>query len=369
VEVSTPGRESELADWAAEWLRERLPPAWEIQLSDREEATERGDAVIDLRGANAYATIVVEAKRAVAPRDVERMLGAVGRRLRALGPQLPILVVAQWLSPRTRRLLTAEGLNYLDQTGNASIRLENPAVFIQTDGATRDPAPGQRPRARLRGPKAGRLIRTLVDVRPPYGVRELADAAALAPGYVSRLLDALDEEALVERGRRGRVENADVPGLLRRWAESYDVFKTNETATFIAPRGASDALAGLQNAGGEAAAAVTGSFAAVRLAPVAAPALLVAYCDDVDAIASRLDLLPADQGSNVALLRPFDPVVWMRTEVADGIRYVAPSQAAVDGLTGTGRMPAEAEALLTWMDENEQRWRRESLSADRDEQP
>ena len=30
-------------------------------------------------------------------------------------------------------------------------------------------------------------------------------------------------------------------------------------------------------------------------------------------------------------------------------RYVAPSQAVVDCLTGTGRMPAEGEAVLEWM--------------------
>lgn len=108
--------------------------------------------------------------------------------------------------------------------------------------------------------------------------------------------------------------------------------------------------------------AVTGSFAAVRLAPVAGPALLCVYTENVNALAEPLGLIPTDEGANVALLRPFDPVVWQRTDRQDGIRYVAPSQAAIDCLTGNGRMPAEGEALLEWMLANEQQWRLDSLA-------
>jgi hypothetical protein len=45
-----------------------------------------------------------------------------------------------------------------------------------------------------------------------------------------------------------------------------------------------------------------------------------------------------------------------------GVFYVAPSQAAVDCLTGAGRMPAEGEALIAWMVENESRWRLHSIA-------
>ncbi len=353
--------ENDLVVWTLAWLRERLPPEWAIELSTRGfgAAGGRPDAAIEVRTMNVQSTIAVEAKRSLAPREVDRLLGGVGRTLRALTP-VPILVVAPWLSARTRILLAAEGLNYLDQTGNAAIRLDNPALFIRSEGASRDPAPAHRSKARVRGPKASRLVRTLVDIRPPYGVRELAEAAQLAPGYVSQLLDALDEDALVERSRRGRVEEVDVPGLLRRWAATYDVFKANEGTAFLAPGGAAQILARLADPK-VARTAVTGSFAAVRVAPVAAPALLTVYCEDGGTLAQALDLLPADQGANVVVLRPFDPVVWVRADESDGVSYVAPSQAVVDCLTGNGRMPAEGEAVLSWMRDNEQAWRRDAL--------
>ena len=142
----------------------------------------------------------------------------------------PLLVVAPWLSKRTQELLAAEEINFIDLTGNARIELANPTVYISSSGAARNPAPSPAGRARVTGYKAARLVRLLADVRPPYGVRELAEAAKLAPGYVSRLLEALDREALVERPRRGQVEAVDVPGLLRRWAETYDVLEDERGA-------------------------------------------------------------------------------------------------------------------------------------------
>jgi hypothetical protein len=253
-------------------------------------------------------------------------------------------------------------MNFVDLAGNALVRLENPAVYVKSTGATRNPTPMPRGRARVRGPKAARLIRLLADVRPPYGVREIAAAAELAPGYVSRLLDALDREALIERSRRGRVEVVDVPSLLRWWTETYDVFRTNTTRTFIAPTGAEQTLTVLSASERSSQIAVTGSFAAGRIAPVASAALLVAYCDDIAPIVDMLGLLPADEGGNVALLRPFDPVVWDGTTEHAGVAYAAPSQVVVDCLTGTGRMPAEGEALLSWMTENESSWRYPSLA-------
>jgi len=207
-------------------------------------------------------------------------------------------------------------------------------------------------------------VRLLADVRPPYGVREIAAATGLTPGYVSRLLETLDHEALVDRAARGRVVAVDVDGLLRRWAESYDVLSANEAATYVAPSGARDALGRLPASDAARGVVVTGSFAAVRLAPVAAPALLAAYCDEPERVAEALALLPADEGGDVVLLRPFDVVAKERAVAGeDGITYAAPSQVAVDCLTGTGRMPAEGEAVLGWLRADEARWRRASLAA------
>ena len=359
----------DLVGRAVAWLQERLPASWEVERASRVELREasggRADGALDLRGPSGVnVTIAVEARRTFGPRDVDHLQGSLGRVFRTLAGNIPILVVSPWLSQRTQELLRNEGINYLDLTGSALLLLDNPTVIIETQGAFKDPCPAPRSKARIQGPKAGRLVRMLVDVSPPYGVRELGEAADLNPGYVSRLLDALDDEALVERSARGRVESVDIAGVLRRWAGAYDVFKSNRARSYLVPAGVSPTLPRLASL--DERFAVTGSFAAVRLAAVAGPALLTAYCDDPAGIADALDLLPTDQGANMVLLQPFDLVVWERTLTDGGITYVAPSQTAIDCLTGNGRMPAEGDALVQWMTDNTEAWRLPALSALRD---
>jgi hypothetical protein len=70
-----------------------------------------------------------------------------------------------------------------------------------------------------------------------------------------------------------------------------------------------------------------------------------------------LNLLPAEQGADVHLVRPADEGVFARFSTSDRIRWVAPSQVVLDCLGGTGRMPQEGEAVLEWMTENEEAWR------------
>lgn len=306
--------------------------------------------------------MLLEAKAAVSPRDVEALV----HRLRGLQPQsgptgapdvVPALT-ASWLSPRTRGLLEAAGVCYLDLTGNVFLRMDQPAVLVRTSGAEKDPAPPARGEVTLRGAAAGRVVRLLTDVRPPYTATEIASRAGVSLPYTSRLLTMLDREALIRRGPRGRVEHVEWADLLRRRAESYQVFSTNTAHSFIAPQGARDMVQRLGGATEEFYRAVTGSFAiGAEQDRVAAPSQLVVYVDDVDATASELGLLVADEGADVVLLDHFDFAVVDRLEDRDGYRVVRSTQIVLDCLTGNGRLPAQGEALLGWMSRNGDQWR------------
>ena len=85
---------------------------------------------------------------------------------------------------------------------------------------------------------------------------------------------------------------------------------------------------------------------------------VTAYVADPAEAASRLDLRPTDSGANVVLAANTDDFAFDRARDVDGLRVAAVSQVAVDLMTGPGRNPAEAEALLDWMEENEDAWRR-----------
>jgi hypothetical protein len=369
--ISDPANSTDegLIDRAISLLRSILPAEWQVERQAPLQAEGRADdALLVLRISSQHVQrILVEGRRTFAPRDVDTILGRRLAVIRQATGELPMLVVAPWLSERSRRRLTEAGLNYLDLTGNMRIVITNPALFIERTSTTGPPRT-QRSAPALRGPKAGRVVRLLADVAPPYGVLELAAASGVTPGYMSRLVDMLDREALVERTRRGGVTSVDWAELLRRRADSYSVLETNAVTRYVCPNGAAFAL--------EAARDLhlpkvwlTGSFAAEQIVKVAAPTLLLLYATGgIEELVRVADMLPADEGANVMILSPYDSVVteggsrWVMAPLPPTVPLVACTQLVLDCLTGPGRMPAEGEALLAWMAEKESSWRLGSLA-------
>jgi hypothetical protein len=268
---------------------------------------------------------------------------------------MPIAVVAPYLSPRAREVLDAERIGYIDLAGN--IRLDMQNLYIEIERTNRNPNSEPTPAPGLRGAMTGRVVRVLVDAFPPFALTEIASAAGIDRGYTSRILESLNEQALIEREPRGKVTDVDWPALLRARANYLDLLGRRTTKGYIAPTGAQSALDALARRNPEGLWAVSGSFAAVRFAAVAAPALLVLYAMNPVVLAGDLGLLEADQGVNVALIRPTNYGPFDRTEPVDGIVWAGISQVVLDCLSGNGRMPAEGEALIEWMMQNEVTWR------------
>lgn len=355
---------NDLLDQAIQVLSGLLPTDWKVERQNQK-------SQMTGRDVDGFLTVVApggtglsffaQSRASMSPRVVHEMVGGPIQALQTQGTLL--LAVAPWLSEASQKLLTEAGWSYVDLTGNIWISTTNPASFIHLQGATRNPAPRSRGALRLGGARTGRLLRFLCDVRPPYGVREVAAATGLNQGWVSEILKTLYDEGLIDKsGPRGVVTAADPEKIIRRWADTYDLFRTNGSRSFIAPNGARRCLQELVELGDAASRwELTGSFAAVTFAPVAAPGLLALYAGNPPDLERRLRLLAADTGADVVLLSPFDAVVGNCSSVRNGIPTVAPSQLAVDCLTGTGRMPAEGEALLAWMSEHETEWRIPSI--------
>lgn len=64
-----------------------------------------------------------------------------------------------------------------------------------------------------------------------------------------------------------------------------------------------------------------------------------------------------DKGANVLLAAQRDDVSFLRTRTVDGVVVAAPSQIAVDFLTGPGRSLSEGQAVLDWIESHEREWR------------
>src|SRR5207244_2618229 len=79
---------------------------------------------------------------------------------------------------------------------------------------------------------------------------------------------------------------------------------------YLARQGTRALLNGIAERQPDPSATITGSFAAVRSAPVAAPALLVVYTLKPRDLAAELQLLPTETGADTVLIRPDNEVVF-----------------------------------------------------------
>ena len=327
-----------------------------------QESRRRIDAIWEIRDPGGVSSdVIVEAKASpVEPRLVDSVVS----QLKALsnpasergGAPPALMLVSSYLSPLTRERLAEAGISYADSTGNTRFSVNRPAVFIETQGADKNPFREDRPLRSLRGGRAARVTRGLLDYRPPFGTRELAAEIASSPAMVSRVSNLLEPDEIVSReSPRGRIVSVDWEALARRWAEDYDFASSNTLTTWLEPRGTGALFGRLREATFQY--TVTGSFSAYRFAPVAEPRLATLYVNDPETEAESLGLRPAETGGNVLLVAPFDPVVFERADYDDGIAYARVTQTLLDLMTGPGRGPAEAEALLEWMRDKEDRWR------------
>lgn len=360
--------ETRLIGTTAKEIGARLPPRW--RLLDRmgsaaarlAQESMRPDAIWQVRDPDGRASDVIVEVRA---NPVEpRLVGSVVSQLKAWssaanerGTASPAyMLVSTYLSPLTRERLTEAGISYADSTGNIRFSVDRPAVFIEIQGADRNPFREERPLRSLKGGRAARVARGLLDYRTPFGTRELAAEIASSPAVVSRVSGLLEpDEIVTKESPRGRIVAVNWEALARRWAEDYDFASSNTLTTWLEPRGTGALFSRLREAAFRY--TVTGSFAAYRLAPIAEPRLVTLYVDDPETAAEALRLRPAETGGNVLLVVPFDPVVFERAECDDGIAYTRVTQTLLDLMTGPGRGPAEAEALLEWMRDNEDVWK------------
>ncbi|HET8535610.1 MAG TPA: hypothetical protein VFL73_00400 [Solirubrobacteraceae bacterium] len=357
LERAQPTSESDLLRILADEVGRRIPPGWESDL--RLIPQGRGpDAILSLRGPDgSEGSFSVAAKTTINTRDVPALLDSMRRMLDKTTDEPNLLVIARYLAPRTRDRLREASASFADATGNLRLASARPAVFIEGAGASSDPWRGpERQTKTLKGRPAAKIVRALVDFRPPYGVRELSKISGASLGSTYRVVDFLDREALIRRDDKGAVVDVDWPALLSRWAEDYEFQRSNQVTSAFEPRGTPRLLDALSS-GVAGRYAVTGSAAAARVAPVAETRLTLLFAEDPAGLLEELDLRSSGP-PNVLVARPFDDVVFDRTIEDGGLVYTAFSQAAADLLTSPGRGPAEAEALISWMKGNEDVWRR-----------
>ena len=142
---------------------------------------------------------------------------------------IPVLVVP-YLGDRGQQTCRAEGIGYIDLSGNCYLRWNSVYIDRVREGA-RPSIPKRAPS--LFSDKASLVIRSALDsLGRPQQVRELARQLGLSPAWVSEVL-----KRLISAGYAARVDERTVISrpldLLSDWAESYSFARRNDLRSFF----------------------------------------------------------------------------------------------------------------------------------------
>jgi hypothetical protein len=359
--VRAPTSERDVLRRAAELIAERLPQTWTSELREQTAgARSRTDAVLAVEAPDGNcALVVIEVKRSLETRDafpIAEQLNVLSSEFAEGGTVATGLLAAPYINPATRDRLTELGVGYADATGNLSLRLDRPALFLRDIGADKNPwrGPG-RPRGSFKGGNAARVIRALADFAPPYSVPKLVRLAGSSSGVTYRVVEFLEREDIVRREPRRGIVEVDWRRLIERWSREYGFALSPSATAFLEPRGVERTLERLRDS--DLKYALTSSSAGQFYAPYAPVRALSVYVTSIDEAATALGLRAAPTGGNILLAVPEDVVAFERTTTFDRVTVAAPSQVAADLLGGPGRAPEEGRVLLDWMEENEPAWR------------
>lgn len=359
IDPNSPPSEREIVEQAGRAIRAALPRGWAFRDDYRPvSSSDQGKfrSVFRITAPDgSTGELQVEARSIISPKDVPYLLDQMDL-WQEEEPKSP-LIVARYLSPNTREAIEERNASFVDTTGNVSVSLNRPAILIKTQGTNKDPyRTPERRTSSLKGLPAARVIRALIDCKPPWKMRDLEEVSGTSLASVSRIIDLLDREEMVTRKGRGPVEDVDWEELIRRWADDYRLTeKRSGVGRYLAPRGLDAVVGQLQNSNIEY--AVSGTLAAQNWAPYAEATAGLVYVDDLEQFKKNIRVAEGSSTADLIVIEPRDDLPFVRSLRINETKFVAPSQACVDLLTGPGRNPEEGLELLRWMRSNESEWR------------
>jgi len=350
--------ERDLVESVLETLR-GLPQAHaELGLWEPPTGRDRGyDARIDLHIGGESVSLLIEAKRAVYPRDVREIIWQIRRYMdhapsqRANEQRLP-LIVAESISPGAKELLRKEQVGYFDSGGSLFVPARGAYVYIEK------PPPKQLAKA-LRSLFSGRrtqvLHALLVRPRTWVSVKELAEQSQASPATVSQVMAELERLDWLETKGQGPSKERLLrePGaLLDAWSKQLALGRSPALRRYYVPAVKPADLSGRMDRVFEqyqAAYAITHEAAAQRYAP---------FLSSVSQVRCRLlPGRPAEEalgalhaqvvteGANLAIIEVKSSGELLFREKVDGVWLASPVQVYLDLVRSEGRAKEMADHL------------------------
>ena len=350
--------EGRLLDGFLDALRELPEVQAELLGAEQPGVPDRGrDARVDLRAGGKAATLLIQVKKAVYPRDVRQALWQIRELARtwldqAEGRQPVFFLVAQSISPGAKELLKNERVGYYDSGGSLFLPAGNIYVYV-------DKPPPKSLSKSIRSVFSGRRAQVLHAVlmrnREWFGVKEIANQAGVSPATASQVLMELERfDWVVSRGQGpGKERHLREPGaLLDAWVNQLAVMRPLSLRRYFVPSARAEGLVekfAAVCAANKAEYAITHEAAGQRYAPflstVAQVRCRLLAGPAGDRALGELDARFVDQGANLAVIEVESPSELLFRESVNGVWLASAVQVYLDLMRSEGRAKEMAKHL------------------------
>ena len=350
--------ERQLLEGFLEALRELPELQAEFSRVEPPGGTDRGhDAQVELQAGGKAATLLIQVKKAVYPRDVRQALwpfreSASNWLEPAEGRRPVFFLVARSISPGAKELLRNERVGYYDSGGSLFLPAANIYVYVDK------PPPKSLSRS-IRSVFSGRRAQVLHAVlmrnREWFGVKEIANRARVSPATASQVLTELERfDWVVSRGQGpGKERHLQEPGaLLDAWVNQLTVMRPLSMRRYFVPSARAEGLVekfAEVCAASKAEYAITHEAAGQRYAPFLSTVSQV-RCRLLDGPAAdralgALDARSVDQGANLAVIEVESPGELLFREFVNGVWLASAVQVYLDLMCSEGRAREMAKHL------------------------
>ncbi len=350
--------EGRLLEGFLEALQELPGVQAELSGIEQPDGPDRGhDAQVDLRTDGKAATLLIQVKKEVYPRDVRQVLWTFREPARgwlepAEGRLAVIVLIAQSISPGAKELLRNERVGYYDSGGSLFLPAVNIYVYVDK------PPPKSLSRS-IRSVFSGRRAQVLHAVllrhREWFGVKDIANQARVSPATASQVLTELEKlDWVVSRGQGpGKERHLQEPGaLLDAWVNQQAVMRPLSMRRYFVPSARAEGLVekfAEVCAESRAEYAITHEAAGQRYAPFLSTISQV-RCrlldgPGADRALGALDARVVDQGANLAVIEVRSPGELLFRESVNGIWLAGAVQVYLDLMRSEGRAREMAKHL------------------------
>jgi hypothetical protein len=323
-------------------------PEVEAELADR-----GYDAQVDLHTAGKSFVLLLEARKAVFPRDVRQLiwqLRAAGHGKPAVEGEPLSLLIAESISPGAKELLRSERVGYYDSGGSLYLPAYGAYIYIDKPPPK---ALTKSVRTLFTGRRAQVLHALLIRHQNWFGVTELANQGMVSPATASQVLTELERfDWLVTRGQGPSKERhlREPSALLDAWAKQLATSRPQALRRYFVPGTKADSLVariGQVFDEHDLEYAVSHEAAAQRYAPflsnVFQVRVRVLLGANADAAIGGLDARVVNEGANLAIIEAKSQGELLFRERIGGLWLASPIQIYLDLLRGEGRSKEMAE--------------------------